>query len=437
MKHTASASWLSLLVVLCGCGREETQVSPPPNSPPPPQERAYTVLHTFKEGEGGKHPYGGLVRDEAGNLYGTTIEGGDLACPDDMNGCGTVFKLDTNGVFTTLHAFAGGPADGAGAGSQGSLIRDGSGNLYGATTGGGDRNCIQGCGTVFKLDAMGRAILLHRFTGGADGSAPELGVRDAAGNLYGTTEFGGDLSCPFEPGLRGCGTVFKLAPGGALATLHVFAGGVDEGSRPQAGPIRDASGNLYGTTSNGGNCLFGPSFCGTIFKVDRDGIFTTLYLFGGFPADGIGPSSGLIQDASGNLYGTTIGGGAQFGGTVFQVDSSGRTTILHSFTSPEDEGFDDPGGQSPNGVLLDADGNLYGTTSAGGVSRLGVIFRLNLESGAKTVLHTFSGKADGGQPFGDLVGDGDGNLYGTTFAGGDPSCSPPYGCGVVFKLKLP
>jgi uncharacterized repeat protein (TIGR03803 family) len=438
MKHVASTWWLSVLVLLCGCGSGEgTQNGPPPpNNPPPPQVQAYTVLHTFKEGPEGKSPFGGLIRDEAGNLYGTTSEGGDLACPDDVNGCGTVFKLEPNGAFRTLHVFAGGQTDGAG--PQAGLIRDLSGNLYGTTAGGGNRSCTQGCGTVFKLDATGSETVLHRFTGGTGGSIPELGVRDAAGNLYGTTQFGGDLSCPDEPGFRGCGTVFKLAPGGTLTTLHVFAGGADHGSSPQAGPIRDASGNLYGATFNGGDCLPGsPIGCGTVFKIDRDGVFTTLHRFAGFPTDGAGPDSGLVQDASGNLYGTTIGGGAQFGGTVFQVDSSGQTTILHSFTSPEDEGFDDPGGQSPNGVLPDAFGNLYGTTSAGGVSLWGVIFRLNVESGVKIVLHTFSGKADGGQPFGTPVGDSAGNLYGATFAGGDLSCNPPYGCGVVFRLKLP
>jgi uncharacterized repeat protein (TIGR03803 family) len=319
------------------------------------------------------------------------------------------------------------------------LIRDAAGNLYGSTIGGGAHHA----GTVFKLDAGGNETVLHHFTGGVGGASPYAGlIRDAAGNLYGVTGGGGKLPCPI--GSDGCGTVFKLAPTGALTTLHAFAGGGTEGALPTSSLILDAAGNLYGNTFYGGdlNCSF--SGCGTVFKIAPSGAFTTLHTFtgpfSGGATEGESPSGPLILDEAGNLYGTTAGGGARIGGTVFKLDATGQITNLHNFNGGDGgELENDPGGKNPRGgVLRNAAGVLYGTTSGGGVSRWGVVFRLNVDSGAKTVLHTFTGKADGGPPQGPLVGDSAGNLYGTTSAGGDLTChAADGGCGLVFKIKGP
>ncbi len=412
---------LSALFLLCGCGggaSDPPASNPPTGNPPPSPGQAYTVLYTFQGGADGRHPSGGLIRDAAGNLYGTTYTGG-------TSGFGTVFKLDTAGKETVLHSFTG-EADGQGAVPVG-LIRDAAGNLYGTTVYGG----ASGFGMVFKLDAAGRVTMLYSFAGGEqgpDGAYPTGLIRDQAGNLYGTTQYGGT---------SGIGTVFKLDAAGNYKLLHSFAGDFSgpDGAYPQPGLVRDEAGNLYGTTSSGGSFGQGPGF-----KVDAAGAETIVLSFA--YADGITPQGGLIRDESGNLYGTTAYGGPDDGGTVFRVDANGQMTVLHSFTT-NGKG-DDPGGYSPiNGVLRDAAGNLYGA-AGGGVSQWGVIFSLNIESRVYTVLHTFTGKSDGGAPNGALIGANAGNLYGTTFGGGDLRHCPPSpdvattpGFGVPFRIKLP
>ena len=228
-----------------------------------------TVLHQFTGKEDGGTPYGGVVRDNLGNLYGTTDFGGDLACYGG-EGCGTVFKIDKTGRESVLYAFTG-ASDGAF--PEGALIRDAAGNLYGTTVAGGNESCGAGCGIVFKLDPAGRETILHSFTGPPDGKWPDLQtpgaglVRDAAGNVYGTTQFGGAAGgCHGD----GCGTVFKLDPSGHETVLHSFTGGAD-GSVPQ-GLILDAAGNLYGTTNfggySGGDCArYYYAGCGVVFKL--------------------------------------------------------------------------------------------------------------------------------------------------------------------------
>jgi uncharacterized repeat protein (TIGR03803 family) len=438
MKHLASTLCLLSALVLCGCGGGGTYALPPgsppapppgpPPPPPPPPPAGYTVLHTFKGGAEGERPYS-LIGDEAGNLYGTTGEGGDLSCPDDVNGCGTVFKLDPSGALTTLHVFHGAPTDGVT--PQEGLIRDAAGNIYGATFSGG----AHGFGILYKLDVTGSETVLYQFTGGADGAFPEVGFQDVAGNLYGTTGFNGQfVKCSHD-----CGTVFKLDATGNLTTLYTFSG--LDGDTPSTGPlIVDAAGNLYGTTAYGGSaptCIH-PLGCGTVFKLDPSGMLTTLHAFVGHEVEGEVPTGRLSRDEAGNLYGTTIGGGGDLGGTVFKVDANGQMTTLHAFVSaPGGEDGNDPGGQNPQGgVLLGATGNLYGTTQAGGVSEWGVLFEMNAESGQETVLNSFT-QAGGGGPQGPLVLDSAGNLYGTGAVGGDLTCQPPAGCGIVFKMKLP
>ena len=368
----------------------------------------FTLIYSFKNIPDGASPYAGLIRDAAGNFYGTTYGGGDLSCK-----CGTVFKLDATGKVTVLHSFTNNPD---GTYPRAGLVRDAAGNLYGTTYQGGGAGCTAyGCGTVFKLDTTGRETVLYSFTGGADGGYPVAGlVRDSAGNLYGTTFYGGSSNNCYQ----GCGTVFKLDTTGAETVLYSFTGGPD-GQWPAAGLIRDATGNLYGTTPSGG-----ASGLGTVFKLDATGPKTVLYSFAG-GADGVGPEADLIRDAAGNFYGTTQyggGGGCPDGcGTVFKLDTAGTETVLYRFQR-------DPDGASPYaGLIRDAAGNFYGTTYGGGAAGKGTVFKLDA-TGKETVLHSFTG-AGGSFPIAGLVRDTAGNIYGTTRYGGH------WFAGSVFKLS--
>ena len=313
---------------------------------------AETVLYNFTGGTDGGNPFGRLLWDAAGNLYGTTSRGGTYYS-------GTVFKMDLTGKETVLYAFKGGTD---GAVPQVGLIRDATGNLYGTTNQGGDLTCNPpyGCGTVFKLDRTGKHTVLHTFAGsGGDGKWPfdALLLRDATGNLYGTTPYGGDLTC-FAP--DGCGIVFKVNAAGQYKVLHTFIGEAD-GTFPLAGLIRDAAGNLYSTASAGG--AYGA---GTIFKLDVTGKEVLLHNF--FDTNGAVPMSGLVWDPAGNLYGTTTQGGAGNLGVVFKLDTTGKETVLHSFTSVD-------GAWAKAGLVWNA-GNLYGTTTVGGAYGNGVVFKL-------------------------------------------------------------
>ncbi len=375
-------------------------------------EPLYSVLYNFM-GEGdGENPYG-LIVDEAGNLYGTTFRGGRF-CVDAFDSCGTVFKLDPNGVLTTLHVFAGGLKDGAS--PRAGLVRDEAGNLYGGTYLGG----AHGSGVVFKLDSSGKQTVLHNFTEGADGIAPEVGFRDDAGNLYGTT----GLNSTSAKCTRNCGTVFKLSTAGKLTTLYTFNG--HDGDEPSTPLIGDAAGNLYGTTARGGDSACGSLGCGTVFKLAPNGELTTMHAFQG--SDGSTPTGRLSRDQAGNLYGTTVGGSQGFG-TVYKLNADGRMTILISFLAGDDLGEHPEGG-----VVLGASGNLYATTRAGGANGWGVILKYDVQSDEGTVVHAFTGE-DGGYAIGPLVKGSSGNLYGAGFNGGDVACFE--GCGVVFKIESP
>jgi uncharacterized repeat protein (TIGR03803 family) len=396
---------------------------------------SYEVLYSFCSASNcadGSSPTASLIRDTAGNLYGTTSTGGDLSACNGV-GCGTVFKLDTTGNETVLYAFTGGTD---GATPQAGVIHDAAGNLYGTTSTGGDLSACNGvgCGAVFKLDTTGHETVIYAFTGGADGFDPVSGViQDAAGNLYGTTEYGGDLSCNLaEPG---CGVVFKLDTTGKETVLYTFTGGAD-GANPHAGVIRDAAGNLYGTAELAGDLNGCPqsfgSGCGVVFKLDATGHETVLYTFTG-GADGLYPA-GVIQDAAGNLYGTTLGGGDLNScvgqelagcGVVFKLDTTGKETVLYTFTGGAD------GANPQAGVIQDVAGNLYGTTFAGGANNDGTLFKLDSTGQEETVLYSFcavSNCADGSTSNAGLIQDIAGNLYGTTSAGGANSE------GTVFRL---
>jgi uncharacterized repeat protein (TIGR03803 family) len=374
-----------------------------------------------------------------------------------MSGAGVVFKVDTSGHETVLYTFTGGN-DGA---SPNGVIRDLVGNLYGTTVAGG----APGAGVVFKVDASGNETVLYSFTGGNDGGTPGAGVTFGPdGNLYGTTAFGGahDLGVVFKlnaagqetvlhtfmrglggdqpdragvildlfgnlygtvafGGVGGIGVVYKLDPAGNETVLYGFPGVADGQYTYNAGVILGSDGSLYGTTDYGG-----ANGHGVVWRLHGhgQGDEDILYTFDALTASGFGqPTAGVISDSAGNLYGTTFIGQADvfFGfGVVYKVDTTGHATVLHNFTNGPD------GGNPYGGVIRDSAGNLYGTASGGGALGLGVVFKIDT-SGNETVLYNFTG-ADGAGPLGNLVRDSVGNLYGTTNGGGAA------GLGVVFKI---
>jgi len=332
-------------------------------------------------------------------------------------GCGLVFKVDTSGNETVLYAFTGSRGDGET--PDASLVMDESGTLYGTTVDGG----ASSHGTVFKVNKSGKETVLYSFTGsGRDGKYPFAGLlRDAYGNLYGTNIYSGNTSCNDGAG-PGCGTVFKVDNTGKETVLYNFTGINGDGSYPIAGLVQDKSGTMYGTTYGGGD-----SGRGTVFKLTKSGKESVLYSFSG-GADGGFPEYGyLALDSKGNLYGTTSTGGSGAGcsggcGVVFKVDKAGKETVLYSFA-----GENGDGANPYAGVVLDSAGNLYGTTFRGGQSVFGTVFKLD-KTGKETVLHSFD-DTDGANPHGDLVLDGKGNLYGAAQSGGE------FDFGTVFKLK--
>jgi uncharacterized repeat protein (TIGR03803 family) len=352
--------------------------------------QTYTVLYSFS-GPDGAYPQAGLIRDSAGNLYGTTSQGG-------TSNAGAVFQLDPTGTETVLYSFTGGADGGSPAAA---VIRDVAGNLYGTTQIGG----ASMLGTVFKLDPTSTESVLHSFKIKKDGTSPSANLlQDSAGNLFGTTSHGGSSNR---------GTIFKLDNTGKETLLHSFKGA--DGANPVAPLILDSVGNLYGTTYGSG------STWGNVFKIDpTTRVLTVLHKFTG-KNDGGSSRAGLLLDAAGNLYGTTVYGGTSRAGTVFKIDSSGNETVLHSFTGGAD------GGDPAAGVIMDSSGNLYGTTYYGGAFGYGTVFKLD-PAGNETVLHSFSGGTDGLGSVANLVRDSSGNLYGTTLYGGNLNF------GVVFKL---
>ena len=350
----------------------------------------------------GIQPEAGMVRDSSGNLYGTTFFGGNgTGCDIDFAGCGVVFAVAPNGTETVLHAFSG-PSDGWN--PTGRLIRDDAGNLYGTTQFGG----LYGYGTVFKIDAAGNETILHHFRGGNDGANPNAGVvEDASGNLYGTTRYGGQ-GCNGE----GCGTVFKISASGQETILYRFRDGLD-GANPMSGVALDSTGNVYGTAWSGGIFNFG-----TVFVINSAGQETILHHFAA-GADGANPVGGVTLDEAGNLYGTASGAGGSQIGVVFTVNTAGNESVLYTFTGSAD------GAYSTSHLLVDSAGNIYGMASQG-VAGWGSVFEIS--GGTFTLLYYFTGTPDGGYPVGGLILDSDGNLYGTTSSAG------PNGWGSVFEL---
>ncbi|HVI08994.1 MAG TPA: choice-of-anchor tandem repeat GloVer-containing protein [Candidatus Binatia bacterium] len=280
------------------------------------------------------------------------------------------------------------------------VIRDAAGSLYGTTEFGG----LNGTGTIYTLSPDGRETVLYQFGPSPDASSPGTLMRGSDGNLYGTSVGGGAF---------GYGTIFRYGPGGERI-LYSFTGGSDGGSPSSSGVVQDAEGNLYGTTTDG---------TGTVFKLNSSGELTTLHTFTG-GSDGNLPWSGVIVDAAGNVYGTTEFGGASNSGTVFKLNPAGVETVLINFNGTD--------GYRPYGRLIrDAEGNFFSTTWAGGTYGCGTVFKLN-KYDEESVIYNFGTAPDGCNPIYGVVRDSLGNFYGTTAWGGNIGGA---GYGVVFMLK--
>jgi len=372
------------------------------------------VLHAFTGGNDGSDPNSGLVADTHGSLYGSTFFGG-------ASGQGTIYKLtrtSTGWVETVLHSFTGG-ADGGN--PDNSLLLDKAGNIFGTTISGGS-----GSGVAFVLRPSSRGYkeaILHTFVM----RGPSSGLLiDSQGNFFGETPGGGtaDQGSVFE--------LSKTSSGWQYSTIYSFLGSND-GDQPFGGLILDSAGNLYGTTAAGG----GPENIGCVFELQRTSSGWTENVLYGFKdtADGANPVAAVVFDGVGNLYGTTSSGGdtacgGGFGcGIVFELSPSNNgtwtKTTLHSFT-------DNPDGHAPMaGLVFDSAGNLYGTTINGGTSGDGAIFKLTFQSGAwvESVLYSFTNGNDGGFPDTPVIVNSTGIVFGTASFGGQ------FANGVVFAFQ--
>jgi hypothetical protein len=415
-------------------------------APPASKEK---VLHSFKGAPDGAGPVSDLTVDAAGNLYGTTSQGGITGPDCSRSTCGTVFELEhTSHGWSekVLYRFKGGKDGGN---PQAGVIFDTAGNLYGTTALG------YGEGTVFKLtaDSQGgwKETVIHSFAS-ADGSGgyPRTNlVFDSQGNIYGTTSAGGKGTCNAD---QGCADVFKLSPetdGSWKHTiLHSFRDPPD-GGVPASGLVFDSSGNIYGLTRLGGNGTCRPTdyndfieACGAFFKLTPSPgggwTETVLYNFARGAGRGIYPSGGPLFVDANHLVGVSQAGG-DGKGVVFELRQSEekgwQQNVLHIFSSQPDDGA------VPIGRLVaDSDGSLFGTASGGRYSG-GVVFKLahSKQGWSETILHNFRGRNDGTNPAAGLVFDSEGHLYGTTRNGGnidESRCSlGDYpGCGTVFEV---
>ena len=365
------------------------------------KDHGYEVLHSFT-GSDGANPYDTVAEDGSGNFVGTTYNGG-------ANGLGTVYRMTPDGTLTTLYSFSGTP-DGQNPVSLPRLSVDKAGNIYGTTFQGGNVSGCSGiCGTVFKISPDGTETVLHNFTGGDDGYQPLGGVNieKTTGNLYGATSLG-------SPSLDGA--VYKLAPDGTLTIVSDKAGSNN-------GLIEDKHLNIYGTVA-------GADGWGAVLKFAPNGYETIMYAFQDND-DGANPLSALIRDKAGNLYGTTSWVGANGGGTIFKIAPDGLLTTLYSFVGTV---YNEP---YPSTLVMDKNGNLYGTAEAYGTYGDGFIFELT-SAGKFITRYSFhgsnGGSTDGAAPWGGLTLVGD-YLYGTTLYGGGTGCGGK-GCGTVFRMKI-
>jgi len=393
----------------------------------PSMAQNYQVLYYFAGGEGGWHPWGGPTLDRAGNIYGTTAIGGA--------GYGDVYKLSkvgSNWVLSILHDFVG---DDDGPGPYSSLVIGPDGALYGSTQAGGITD--ECCGTVFKLTPPATACksvscpwnetILYRFQGGSDGSGAYGGIAfDQAGNIYGTTERGGGNGCTGV----GCGIVFKLTNSHGQWTesiVYSFNGNSD-GAGPTSTVILDQAGNIYGTTSSGGSAGFGA-----VYQLTPSGSGWSEHILYNFQngADGRKPTGGLVMDTAGHLYGNSYYGGSGGRGVVYQLSPAGGGTwsfnLLYSFTTAGENG-------GPYATLvIDSAGSLYGTTYAAG-NGAGSVYKLSQSNGVwtETDLRDFEWST-GALAYGSVALDPNGHVFGVTDEGGNShNCTG--GCGVAWEI---
>jgi uncharacterized repeat protein (TIGR03803 family) len=376
------------------------------------EAQVFTSIHSFTGADGALPEYEALAQGTDGNLYGTTAHdgafgngtvfkitpGGTLGALSFANGSnakaglilatngkfygttfananfdggGTIFELGTGGALTTLDSFV------LGYGPAAPLVEGTDGNFYGTTAYGG----TNGYGTVFRVSAGGLLTTLHSFDS-TDGATPWAGlVEGTDGNFYGTTATGGNLACSANP-TYGCGTVFKITPGGRLTTVHVFDG--TDGYAIYSGLIQGTDGNFYGTA---GGYTNGP---GTVFTITPTGVLTTLHYFQG-GNDGKSPFAGVTQATDGNFYGSTFEGGAGWG-TIFMMTPSGAVTTLHVFNITD--------GYGPWSLTQATNGTFYGTTDDGGANvcsgvgafGCGTVFSVSMELGPFVSFVRSSGK---------------------------------------------
>lgn len=377
-----------------------------------------TVLHSFTGGNDGKYPTAGLTMDRAGNFYGTTAYGG-------ASNVGVVFRLSPAGsgwVLTPLYSFQGPPNDGEIPYSG--VVFGPDGSLYGTTNDGGQ----YGRGTVYRLRPSPAAChsvicpweetVLHSFGSGDDGEFPGYGnlVFDQAGNIYGTTEDGGSGTL---------GVVFELTPSNGSWTESVLHSFVEEnGYYPFSGLIFDSSGNLYGTTSSGGTYD-----AGVVYELSPSGSGWTENVLASNEFKNADTCSGVVMDGQGNLFGTA--GCFSGGGGVFELTpSNGSWTfnVLYTFSASSTGPRDSP--------TLDAAGNVYGTSSGTGMFNEGEVFKLTPSNGGWIYNSVSFDGSNGSSPVGSVILDAAGNIYGTTYSGGNGPCNVEgiTGCGVVWEI---
>jgi len=376
------------------------------------QTDTYTIMHNFLDGSvtnDGFMPWS-LMQSTDGNFYGVTLGGGGTGFSDSY---GAFFKMTPTGTVTSLHNFNYLEADNPWA----PLIQATDGNFYGTSSTGGTYEE----GTVFKVTPSGTVTVLHEFGSVSnDGNGPLYGglVQNTDGNFYGVTSLGGSFNL---------GTAYKVTPTGTVTILHNFGSTSTDGQEPKGGLIKSTDGNFYGTTSIGGSASKG-----ILFKMTSSGTVTILHNFadGSVTNDGQDPTATLLQDSSGNFWGTTEQGGSASLGTVFKATAAGTVTILHHFA----DGSVVNDGKNPYAGLVKATGNFYGTTYLGGSANKGTIFKIT-PAGVFTILHQFGDgtiPSDGTNPGGTMVLGSDGYLYGTTEYGGNNGIDAYRG--IIFRI---
>jgi uncharacterized repeat protein (TIGR03803 family) len=384
---------------------------------PPAWAQTESVIYSFQGGSDGGAPAGNLLY-AGGKLYGTAARGGNSA-GSVCSGCGTVFSVTPNGVFSVVHRFSG--ADGC---LPGLGVQELAGILYGTTPACGSA----ANGTVFSLTSNGKETTLHAFAGAlaSDGAAPASALTVVDGSLYATTMQGGKKDC-YANAKTGCGTAYSVSATGAYKVIHIFVGGGGSAPMYPTGTLAAIGNTMYGTTEAGGS-----KGDGAVFKLNTSGELKGFYSFSGVGGDAGEPIGGLVN-VGGTLYGTSESGGSYQKGAVFSVTPGGKAAVLYSFTGGADGGYPTAGLTYRNGILYGT--TLYGGSTACATDGCGTVFGVTL-AGVQTVLHSFAGgPTDGDMPSSGLT-DVNGVFYGVTTCGGTGWKAVPQLCGgVVYAVK--